>query len=389
LPHQLGPAAGRTARGAQSPGPAPPYTIKEILTWADAHHKATEQWPKRATIITEAPNETWLAVESALRMGGRGLPSGSSLAILLAQERGVRNEKDLPPLRQKQILAWADAHFERNKTWPNMKSGAIAEAPGETWMAVHAALVTGVRGCRAGSSLAQLLKRHRGVRNIQTLPPLTEKKILTWADAYHRRTREWPSVTSGPVPRSHGETWQAINASLHHGRRGLPGGSSLAQLLARERGVPNPKDLADLTVEQILTWVDKYHRRTRQWPLRNSGAIARTKGETWEGINAALIIGRRGLVGGSSLPRFLAHHRGVPNRKDLPDLSVDQILAWAEAHHKRTGQWPHRDSGPIRGVPGMNWLALETAFRKGLRGLPGGTTLRPFLRDHLARTVVA
>jgi hypothetical protein len=36
------------------------------------------------------------------------------------------------------------------------------------------------------------------------------------------------------------------------GSRGLPGGSSLARLLARERDVPNKQDLPRLTVRQIL-----------------------------------------------------------------------------------------------------------------------------------------
>jgi hypothetical protein len=34
-----------------------------------------------------------------------------------------------------------------------------------------------------------------------------------------------------------GETWVAIDAALAHGHRGLPGGDSVARLLARRRGV--------------------------------------------------------------------------------------------------------------------------------------------------------
>jgi hypothetical protein len=34
-----------------------------------------------------------------------------------------------------------------------------------------------------------------------------------------------------------GQTWLALDSALRNGHRGLPGGDSLARLLARERGV--------------------------------------------------------------------------------------------------------------------------------------------------------
>jgi hypothetical protein len=45
-----------------------------------------------------------------------------------------------------------------------------------------------------------------------------------------------------------------------------------------------------------------------------------------------------------------------------PPLTVDQILAWAKAHHKRTGRWPHAKAGvatPVR--PGFRCLLLASA----------------------------
>ena len=74
-----------------------------------------------------------------MRYGLRGLPGGSSLPQLLAERRRVRNPKQLPALQQKQILAWADAHYQRTGAWPTRKSGAVAEAEhGETWAAIDA-----------------------------------------------------------------------------------------------------------------------------------------------------------------------------------------------------------------------------------------------------------
>src|SRR5207249_244766 len=102
---------------------------------------------------------------------------------------------------------------------------------GETWANVDAALRLGLRGLRRGSSLARLLARYRQVINLADRPPLSEDSILLWADRHHRRTGDWPTRESGPVPRSGGETWLAIDSALHRGSRGLAGGSSLAELL--------------------------------------------------------------------------------------------------------------------------------------------------------------
>jgi hypothetical protein len=65
------------------------------------------------------------------------------------------------PLSVAQILAWADAYYERTGRWPNSKSGPIPEAPGETWNAVNLALYLGYRGLPVGDSLGKLLDRHQ------------------------------------------------------------------------------------------------------------------------------------------------------------------------------------------------------------------------------------
>src|SRR5207248_4545169 len=113
--------------------------------------------------IREALSDTWRRVDSALRYGLRGLPGGSSLARFLAEHRNVRNQGQLPPLRPKQILSWADAHHRHTGSWPTSASGPIPEAPGESWRGVDGALRVGARGLDGKSSLAQFLREHRGV----------------------------------------------------------------------------------------------------------------------------------------------------------------------------------------------------------------------------------
>jgi hypothetical protein len=69
----------------------------------------------------------------------------------------------------------------------------------------------------------------------------------------------------------------------------------------------------------------------------------------------------------------------MPRRRPL--LSVEQILAWADAHKKRLGYWPHCGSGPIHDAPGETWTAINSALTYGNRGLPGGCTLTRLLKE--------
>lgn len=67
-----------------------------------------------------------------------------------------------------------------------------------------------------------------------------------------------------------------------------------------------------------------------------------------------------------------------------PDLAIEQILDWADAHHHRTGTWPTQKSGNIPGTS-ENWSAISQCLRHGLRSLPGGDTLSRLLarrRNH-------
>ena len=365
-------------------GSRPPITAAQILAWADAHHRRTGRWPVTATgPVTAGPlGLTWRALDNALRLGLRGLEGGSSLARLLAEHRHVRNLQQLPRLSRQQILAWADAHQKRTGAWPTAQSGPVAGAPGQTWRALDSALRVGLRGLPGGSSLARLLAQERGVRNLQDLPRLTPEQILAWADAYHRRTGQWPSDVPVPVEDGPGETWAGLDAALRSGRRGLPGGSSLARLLAQERGVRNPMELPRLTVRQIRVWARAHRRRTGDWPTRRSGPVAEAPGETWSAIDAALSQGYRGLRAGLSLSRLLGARRAALAEAGRPDLRLFHILAWADAHRRRTGAWPTARSGPITGAPGETWRGVDEALRTNRRGLPGGSSLARLLAEH-------
>ncbi len=129
----------------------------------------------------------------------------------------------------------------------------------------------------------------------------------------------------------------------------------------------------------ILAWADAYFARRRRWPDRNSGPVSGQIDLIWCGIDLALRKGNRGLPGGSSLPQLLAEQRGVRNRMRLPRFSESQILMWADAFRRRTGEWPHADSGAIPELPTETWHKVDRALSKGDRGLLVQRQSRSFL----------
>jgi hypothetical protein len=110
--------------------------------------------------------------------------------------------------------------------------------------------------------------------------------------------------------------------------------------------------------------------------------VAEGSQDSWATVNQALYRGFAGLPGGSSLPRLLAEHRGKRHRMDLPRLTIEQILAWADAHHAVKGRWPTAWSGPVAEGSPESWATVNAALYFGYRGLPGGSSLARVLDEH-------
>src|SRR5690242_16006762 len=96
--------------------------------------------------------------------------------------------------------------------------------------------------------------------------PLSIKQILTWACIHRETTGHWPTKDSCPIIGAKLETWLGVDRALRDGLRGLPGGGSLAQLLAEAKNVRNIRGLSPLTEEQILKWIDEYFKQYGSWP---------------------------------------------------------------------------------------------------------------------------
>ena len=366
-------------RAVERTSERPSLTVEQILGWSDEHKARTGEWPNAQAGIIYGTNETWATVSQSLFNGTRGLSLKTSLTRLLAEYRGIRNPKALPELSHDQILRWADMHKKDTGEWPDRRSGAIAGTE-ETWHRINSAMYSGTRKLAGYLSLAAFLQKHRGVRNQHGLPALCVTRILAWADRFRKQTGKWPDKASGAIPNTN-ESWSRINYALVHGTRGLPVCGTLQQFLAKHRAKRNRAELPRLLVNEIVRWADEYKRRTGRWPDHLSGAIAGT-GESWSAINTALCRGTRGLAGkGSSLMTLLATAGRKRNRKSLPPLTGTQIIKWAECHKSLSGEWPTTQSGTISGTE-ETWSAVSQSLARGVRGLPGGSSLARLLQKH-------
>jgi len=274
---------------------------------------------------------------------------------LAASRRTRKTSRRKLPLTLATILAWADDHRARTGVWPTIRCGAVLANPNELWFNIDQCLRKGLRDLPGGDSLPRLLVRERGHRNNPKL-----------------------RSGGGSARRSLGQ----YDASLVHGRRGLPGGDSIAKLLERRFRVRNMANSPRLTEEQILAWADEHRKRTSGWPAIKTGVIALSPNDTWAMIDDALPSRYRGLPGGSSILKLLGQYRGVRSLLNLPPLSVEQVLAWADEHHIRTGRWPTQNSGVVLAAPAEVWTGINNALKKGRRGLPGGDSLSALLARH-------
>lgn len=285
----------------------PALTTNDVPKWADAYHARTGKWPnaKSGPIPDATPGETWLRISVAIDHACRGFPPGTSLAWILAEQRGVGDYYTRTALSEKIILRWADDYHRLNGKWPYVNDEGIPESEDDTWKRIDSALRRGDRGLKSRTSLAQLLFVHRGVVNFLNLPRLTKKQILAWADAHHKRTGAWPSENSGRIVGADGETWIRVSEAMRMGRRGFAPGGSLAKLLEASGRKRNRSNYPPLSEAVIIQWADSHHRRTGRWPNSYSGRVVSAPEESWSVIDNALRMGGRGLAGGN-LPASVA-----------------------------------------------------------------------------------
>lgn len=215
-------------------------TVRQVLEWADQFHMRTGKWPTTASgRVAEAPDIKWSTVHQRLKRGDVEPARKTTLVRLLREQRGVWDSRQRARLTYPLILKWADAHYAHTGRWPVTLSGPVHGQPGEIWATIDMAMRNGRRGLSGTMSLSQLLQRERHELYHPTHPRISVQRVLECADLHHMRTGRWPSRKAGNVPHLPGVTWSQIDIWVARGKNGLPGGSSLSQLLKKHgRGRP-------------------------------------------------------------------------------------------------------------------------------------------------------
>lgn len=291
------------------------------------------------------------------------------------------------PLEPDQVIQWAIEWEKATGRWPRQTDGKI---PGtlEYWTSIHGALREGWRGLPGGQSLAQFLEETLDIINRGSIPSFGPKDIIQWAKEWNKRTQKWPSFNSGPIPGTR-VTWKLVDVRLRVGTKGFLGGSGLSEFLQENCGARRGARGDELSVEGIKSHIVSWNKRTGEWPRINSGPVPGTK-DTWMKFHSALSEGLRGLPRGGSLGVLVIQvsgERHPRNTKNAPMLTIEKIAEWATSWNLRTDGWPKADSGKIPDSGGESWDGVNWALRKGRRGLPGGSSLKEFLRGRFGATI--
>ncbi len=151
------------------------------------------------------------------------------------------------PLTVQMVQTWGDNYLGEFEVHPKPQDGGLHLPKGEDWAKIHYAFTKGKRGLpRMPGGLPEFFGYNK--------PVLTETIILKWADRCHELTGEYPSErtgkswqnlddtrTSEEVGLPSNESWNGVNLALSRSLRGLPGGSSLYQLLRKHNRIPRAR----------------------------------------------------------------------------------------------------------------------------------------------------
>ena len=76
------------------------------------------------------------------------------------------------------------------------------------------------------------------------------------------------------------------------------------------------------------------------------------------------------------------HPFGTRNIRNLAQFTPKLIKSWIVDYRRKTGKFPVVLAGEIPGTNGETWRIVDKALSRGLRGLPGGSSLFKFIQDN-------
>jgi hypothetical protein len=283
------------------------------------------------------------------------------------------------PIAIEEVHAEIWDFYQREGNWPAANS-VKTERFGVPFRHLDLYLLRGTRSLPGNSSLYQESIKVAAARGVPIEDrrgdnsPLTVGMVRDAIRAFHAQHGRFPVVGRDGVSPL-GITWTTLSLHLTDGRRGLPGGSTLAkeiEAVRREMGLKPPEP----TRELVLKAIEEYRDETGGYPIQQTRGEIPTLGMSWMVLAKRL---RAGLLGGGvtlvGLIEEVRTHRGelAPGKK--PKLTLAMVHEAIRAFYREHGRRPTtlKDERPCR--LGLAWRTLNNAIKLGQRGLPGGTTL--------------
>lgn len=260
-------------------------TVWDVIAAIKSHDNRVHGW------VSSAGSFSGSASKSHIKFN-INLPSVIQGKFYEAIESRIVTRFSDVTLTEDLIWGWMQDHYRENGKWPSVNT------PGR-WSVLDNRLRKGRFGLPGGSSLAKL----RG--NLGSEQPLTEAQIYECIQDYYSKTGRWPAAST-ICPASPYGSWPAIDMALRLGRRGLPGGSSIAKLrggvLTRAGSLTKRGASNQLTFDQIYEWMLDHKMSHGVFP--NCEMKTKVGDTNWRAIDSALRLGSRGLPGGSSIAKF-------------------------------------------------------------------------------------
>jgi len=290
--------------------------------------------------------------------------------------------------------------------------------------ALNANLVKGFRGLPGGSSIPKLnqeisIEQNLDYTNHLNKEDLDTELIKSILLTYRLEAGDWLACTKhgsdgeiGGYQVEYGASKEKIrvgtlNTNLMNGGRGLPGGSSIAQLNqevsdTNNLDYVNHLELEKLNISQIKDSLLAHRVETGEW-LKSSDKTDDNESYVLEygtyageinvcALEHALFDGLRGLPGGSSIARLNkevsdTNDLDYVNSTDKEKFNMKQVRNSLLAHARETGELLSVCKQGDDGECGSYVLAygelagkisvgqLDSALYKGNRGLPGGSSI--------------
>ncbi len=407
--------------------------------WANLSKDRLKERSDIQTVRFTNEDQWWSGIKSAISEDSLNTKLEISPKVDLVKYAGKKPPLDIDLIKQS-LLAHKEATGEwltAHKKGTNGKKGSYVLEHGSladqiTVGALDSNLAKGFRSLLGGSSIVKLneeLAKQNNLIFVNNLnrkdldPELMKDSLL----AHYKATGNWlrnhmvgTNGKKGSYVLEHGhyagQLVSVLQGALSKGLRGLPVGSSIAQIneeISDQNGLDyiNKQNQENLDLDLIKESLLEHRQVTGEWLSSSKKEATGKKGSyvleygyyarkmTANTLENSLYRGSRGLLGSSSIAQLNEEisaendldYINIQNQKDLDVKLIKESLL---EHYHITGEWL---SKATTGIDGKSYVlehgsytgqitvsALNSAMFKGARGLGGGSSIAKITQEIIA-----